>query len=898
MDELNLISLFVNEFFKNRLLDQFNDEQIIIEINIPEIGTKKENFEENNNQINQIIKKDYYNNEDKKVIFYPFFNMEKGNKKADTKYRLAYYYEYDIYNLYIMKDSKEEEIKIQINNKSIIRIMYNLSQNNIELYIFLKTVPKVYTKDPNLSKSSFFFERFKNNLKNYDYDNLYRNIDQNNPEKYFKVKHYKQILSEKVNNSNEIKLILEKGKFLREASYFSMDDEYQNLYLNDLIIKISFINNIENKERFEKLKIKLKYLKVRFKDYKNFYEKINSIDPQEQEHIKDILEQNKKVFYNNFKNLIPNLQFSIMSLLTIHQINIFNFDLKILIFLANLNYKEQEKAVEIIEMINKTCSYTHKNLDISSFLEDYSSFEKNDFIYNNNKTKSIIITPSKIIYNITTLSTTNHFQRKLINYNDSIIKINILDEDQDNFCFSDNNNTKKLLKFIKTIFKDGIILGFSHYNYIGSSNSQLKNLGGWMINLEGVRTCNEMEIYKKQNNINKINNNFGNIIINEYNGNNSSFQIYNSCEEILNKFGDFSKEKNIFKNTSRKGMIFSDTKYATNVNIFNVIPLEDEKIGEYIITDGIGKISKDLIECSSKIWGINESNLNIISAIQIRFMGCKGVFALDPSLGPNTVHYRESQKKFESDDTALNICSVANFKEGFLNRQFIILLSTLGVEDKIFEDIQDNITKKYLYLLIDSSKALLGDNLLYYDVKNKLSYFIPTFEYFFKKGVNLSNEPLFSQLINIFIYSKLIDIKYNGRLNDKKSVCLMGVIDETNTLEEDQVYIHLIYSTEISKINKILNQKVIIYRSPSLYPGDIKILNAVNNPFLEHMVNVVVFSKRGNRPIFNQLSGGDLDGDRYFISYNDDITKNIKDTNYEPLEDPKYSDSEKNNIKN
>jgi hypothetical protein len=74
-----------------------------------------------------------------------------------------------------------------------------------------------------------------------------------------------------------------------------------------------------------------------------------------------------------------------MSLLTIHQINIFNFDLKILNFLANLDYKEQEKAVEIIEMINKTCSYTHKNLDISSFLEDYSSFEKNDFIYNNNK---------------------------------------------------------------------------------------------------------------------------------------------------------------------------------------------------------------------------------------------------------------------------------------------------------------------------------------------------------------------------------------------------------------------------------------------------------------------------------------------------------------------------------
>jgi len=53
------------------------------------------------------------------------------------------------------------------------------------------------------------------------------------------------------------------------------------------------------------------------------------------------------------------------------------------------------------------------------------------------------------------------------------------------------------------------------------------------------------------------------------------------------------------------------------------------------------------MEISSKILGINDSNLNIFSAIQIRFMGCKGVFALDPSLGPNTVHYRESQNNLK-----------------------------------------------------------------------------------------------------------------------------------------------------------------------------------------------------------------------------------------------------------
>jgi len=126
------------------------------------------------------------------------------------------------------------------------------------------------------------------------------------------------------------------------------------------------------------------------------------------------------------------------------------------------------------------------------------------------------------------------------------------------------------LKFIKSIFKDGIVLGFSHYNYITSSNNQLKKLGGWMINLEGIRTCNEMEIYKNQININKINNNINNNTnnnINEYKEKNSSFQIYNSCEEILNIFGDFSKEKNIFKNTARKGILFSVLKYITDADI-------------------------------------------------------------------------------------------------------------------------------------------------------------------------------------------------------------------------------------------------------------------------------------------------------------------------------------------
>ena len=129
----------IEELFESDLFDRNyikNNDQIIIDVNTPEIGTKKEYFEENNILTNQKSKKDYYNNEYKEVIFYPFFNMDKGNKKTRAKYHLEYNYENDIYNLYILKDSKEEKIKIQINCKSIVRIMHDLNQNNIELYFF------------------------------------------------------------------------------------------------------------------------------------------------------------------------------------------------------------------------------------------------------------------------------------------------------------------------------------------------------------------------------------------------------------------------------------------------------------------------------------------------------------------------------------------------------------------------------------------------------------------------------------------------------------------------------------------------------------------------------------------------------------------------------------------
>ena len=888
----------------------FNDSNYIndnnmISIDEPEIGTKieKNNFifqtelnlpqAKNNGEINNETKKenDFYDNKIKEMFFIPFFTMdEKIDSRRNVRYSLSYN-DNNLLDIMLICIYEEGLTKIEINHKNIVQIIFDIKGDKINLFIFLKNPPKVYTKERIINKS-YFYQEFEQNLLSFKYDNSYKNVDKINPNEYYKVRHVKKNDSlYKSLNDFINKLLEKKERFLfpfiprinkiikqkdkRETSFFSMDNEYLNLYLNDLVMKISF-NNEEYNQIFCKYFIgNLRYLKVKVKNNKYYHQKIQSLNIEQQFNYRYTLVKGTQSFYENLKQLIPNLQYSIKSLLTVQQINIFNFDLKILEFLSVLksNEQEQEKAAKIIEEMNKNNNYTDIILDIEKFKKDYLNKKENEKIDfdNNLNTKKITVTPSKIIYEIPSPKIYNHFQRKLEKYNDSIIKIKIVDDDHTIFRSKDINDSQNLYNFIKHVFLNGITIGFYKYNYIASSNSQLKKLGGWMINLEGIRI-----LQKKKESINN-------------NEKYSSVQLYKNCNEIMNIFGDFSEEKNTFKNTSRKGMIFTNSTFITNIDNNKVIPLEDEKNGKYIITDGIGMISQNLMDLVTEIMKKNKLNFSPISAIQIRFAGCKGVLALYPTLENHSICIRESQIKFRSNDTALNVCNISKYNETSLNRQFIMLLSTLGVKDWIFEKIENDIVKNYLDLLQFPNKIFLNQKSIYYEFKNRLIKFEHVFDEFLHNNINLMNEPLFSQFINVFIYSILMKMKYSGKIKDNKCFSLMGVIDETNTLEENEVYIHLLNNSENKKIDMILEQKVIVYRSPSLYPGDIKILKAINNPSLKHMVNVIVFSKKGKRPTFNKLSGGDLDGDSYIISYNNDIINNILEQNCEPLDDPKYS---------
>lgn len=116
--------------------------------------------------------------------------------------------------------------------------------------------------------------------------------------------------------------------------------------------------------------------------------------------------------------------------------------------------------------------------------------------------------------------------------------------------------------------------------------------------------------------------------------------------------------------------------------------------------------------------------------------------------------------------------------------------------------------------------------------------------------------------IELAILTQLRELKHRSRIEVPQGVTLFGVMDETNTLQEGEIYCR----TDTA----VVEGRVAITRSPSMHPGDVQLINAVDVPdacALNALHNCVVFSSQGERDLPSQLSGGDLDGDLYNIIF-------------------------------
>lgn len=101
---------------------------------------------------------------------------------------------------------------------------------------------------------------------------------------------------------------------------------------------------------------------------------------------------------------------------------------------------------------------------------------------------------------------------------------------------------------------------------------------------------------------------------------------------------------------------------------------------------------------------------------------------------------------------------------------------------------------------------------------------------------------------------------------------MFGACDPFNDLEYGQCVFQPTLYDEVQIAEFQAAQEVIIVRNPCYHPGDIHVLKLVKNlRKYEYLSDCIVFPTRGSRPHADESSGGDLDGDEFFVSWDQDL---------------------------
>ncbi|CAG8493686.1 4830_t:CDS:10 [Dentiscutata heterogama] len=441
------------------------------------------------------------------------------------------------------------------------------------------------------------------------------------------------------------------------------------------------------------------------------------------------------------------------------------------------------------------------------------------------------VTPVKIYFNGPEYESSNRILRQYPEYVDRFIRVTFKEENFDRL-FNEDTDIYDLR--ISNILKNGFMGAGRQYEFLAFSSSQLRECSCWF-----VATDKDFDA--------------------------------NLIRELM---GDFSDIKAPALYAARMGQCFTSTIGTLELNEDQVIKILDIERNGFTFSDGCGNISPGLAKLAAKhYWGTQQDD-EIPSVFQFRFGGYKGVVSVNPDLHGNVICIRPSQVKFEAP-ISMNleiVKAVKNPLPAHLNRQIIMLLSSLGVNDDIFIELQNNARTNIDSAMRDPLKAseLVKRN----SGTEECSHVTRTILSMIETGLMEENEePYLKGLLECKRIFSLKSLRYKARIPVPQGYMLFGILDETGILEPDQIYIQTstiisennTFSTstvnnKIQRKHKVLTGPAVIARNPSLHPGDIRIVWAVDVPQLSHLKN---------------CSGGDLDGDEFFVCFDERIFPEI-----------------------
>ncbi|RYP16074.1 hypothetical protein DL765_005332 [Monosporascus sp. GIB2] len=421
------------------------------------------------------------------------------------------------------------------------------------------------------------------------------------------------------------------------------------------------------------------------------------------------------------------------------------------------------------------------------------------------------VTPTRILLQGPEPEAKNRILRKFPKHTQYFARVQFCEEDGQDLFYNWKVSLDQIWSRFKTVLLKGIPIAGRQYNFLGFSHSSLRAHAAWFMA--------------------------------PFVDDDGSLQSYMT---VISNLGQFAHITSPARCAARIGQAFSETPFSISlkdlgakVEFIDDVKFQD-KTGTRIFSDGVGTISRDLMEEIQ--WALPQKKTPP-TCIQIRWAGAKGMLALDDTLEGMVMRIRpESMVKFESQDKDdLEICDVANKPIPLvLNRQMIKVLEDMGCSEEWFSKVQNREVNRLRMITASVDNTVV-----------------------FLKQQKVADQIRFSQLVR--------RLRKLARIPVEKGVTLFGVMDEYRFLEEDEIFLTFdgLPGTHYRDLD---NRQVLVTRSPALHPGDIQIRRAVVPPHghpLLSLSNCVVFSQKGERDLPSQLSGGDLDGDIYNIIWDD-----------------------------
>ncbi|PWW72714.1 RdRP-domain-containing protein [Tuber magnatum] len=467
------------------------------------------------------------------------------------------------------------------------------------------------------------------------------------------------------------------------------------------------------------------------------------------------------------------------------------------------------------------------------------------------------ITPSTVYFNTPTVEITNRVVRQYSEHIDRFLRVQFVDEKfQGRINSTDKKTMHEVFTRVKAALDHGITIGDRKFEFLAFGNSQIREHGAYFF----------------------------------------ASTDHLSAADIRAWMGSFKEIRIVAKHAARLGQCFSTTRAISGVRV-DVRTTKDivSKDG-YNFSDGVGKISEFLARLIT-----TELRLKLVdkelapSCFQFRLGGRKGVLAVSPDASHREVYIRPSQLKFEAKHNILEVIRWSKFATAALNRQLIIVLTSLGAPDRYFEDKLQFMLKSYEEAMVDRRVAV---KLLCKNVDpNESTLAIAAM---IRAGFMDRQEPFVISMLKLWRAWTIKYLKEKAKIMIEEGAFVLGVVDETGTLDgyyrsqdersiEDaenpetslpQIFIQVTDPDRPGE-SRIIEGPCVIARNPSLHPGDVRKVVAVNVKELHHLHNVVVFPQKGDRDLPNMLSGGDLDGDDYIVIWDKKLTSRV--SNYKPM---------------